>query len=138
MSRDGLGWTTSVQFPTRAGISVICITFRPKLGPTHRRLFPLGYDRSSVKLTTHLPLVKGKGGDEWSASRPARLTPKSLWYPLDRRLGGPPCRHLHLVPRSKNAWSYASTHQYVFMARCLVKRRENFTFSDLSQTRDLK
>jgi hypothetical protein len=27
---------------------------------------------------------------EWSASRPGRFTPrKSLWYPLDRRLGGP-------------------------------------------------
>jgi len=28
--------------------------------------------------------------------------------------------HLHLVPRSKNAWSYTSTPQYVFMAWCLV------------------
>jgi len=23
--------------------------------------------------------------------------------------------HLHLVPRSKNAWSYTSSYQYVFM-----------------------
>jgi hypothetical protein len=23
--------------------------------------------------------------------------------------------HLHLVPRSKNEWSYTSTHQYAFM-----------------------
>jgi hypothetical protein len=37
--------------------------------------------------------------------------------------------HLHLVPRSKNAWSYTSTPQYVFMAWCLVKRRDNFTFT---------
>jgi hypothetical protein len=27
----------------------------------------------------------------------------------------------HLVPRSKNAWSYTSTPQYVFMAWCSVK-----------------
>jgi hypothetical protein len=36
--------------------------------------------------------------------------------------------HLHLVPRSKNAWSYALTPQYAFMAWCLVKHRDNFTF----------
>jgi hypothetical protein len=34
---------------------------------------------------------------------------------------------LHLVPRSKNAWIYTSTPQYVFMACCLVKHRDNFT-----------
>jgi hypothetical protein len=28
----------------------------------------------------------------------------------------------------KNAWSYTSTPQYVFMAWCLVKQRDNFTF----------
>jgi hypothetical protein len=28
-----------------------------------------------------------------------------------------------------NAWNYTSTPQYVFMAWCLVKRRENFTFT---------
>jgi hypothetical protein len=49
--------------------------------------------------------------------------------------GGKSCRgvklttHLHLVPRSKNAWSYTSTLQYVFMAWCLVKHRYNFTFT---------
>jgi hypothetical protein len=37
--------------------------------------------------------------------------------------------HLHLMPRSKNAWSYTSTPQYVFMAWCLVKHREIFTFT---------
>jgi hypothetical protein len=37
--------------------------------------------------------------------------------------------HLHLVPRSKNEWSYISTPQYAFMAWCLVKKhRDNFTF----------
>jgi hypothetical protein len=34
----------------------------------------------------------------------------------------------HLVPRSKNAWSYTSTPQYAFVAWCLVKHRDNFTF----------
>jgi len=36
--------------------------------------------------------------------------------------------HLHLVPRLKNAWNYTSTHQYTFMAWCLVKHRDNSTF----------
>jgi hypothetical protein len=29
----------------------------------------------------------------------------------------------------KNAWSYTTTPQYVFMACCLVKHRDNFTFT---------
>jgi len=29
--------------------------------------------------------------------------------------------HLHLVPRSRNVWIYASTHPHVFMAWCLVE-----------------
>jgi hypothetical protein len=39
--------------------------------------------------------------------------------------------HLHLVPRSKNAWSYISTPHYVFMAWYSVKRkhRDNFTLT---------
>jgi hypothetical protein len=38
----------------------------------------------------------------------------------------------HSPPSSakvKNAWSYTSTSQYVFMAWCLVKHRDNFTFT---------
>jgi hypothetical protein len=38
----------------------------------------------------------------------------------------------HSPPTSvdvKNAWSYTSTPQYVFMAWCLVKHRDNFTFT---------
>jgi hypothetical protein len=31
--------------------------------------------------------------------------------------------HLHLVPRSKNEWSYASTPQYASMAWCSVEAR---------------
>jgi hypothetical protein len=37
----------------------------------------------------------------------------------------------HLPPSSaevKNAWSCTSIPQYVFMAWCLVKHRDNFTF----------
>jgi hypothetical protein len=34
---------------------------------------------------------------------------------------------LHLVPRSKNAWSYTSTPQYVFLAWYLVKHKEYFS-----------
>jgi hypothetical protein len=37
----------------------------------------------------------------------------------------------HSAPSStevKNAWSYTSTPQYVFLAWCSVKRRDNFTF----------
>jgi len=37
--------------------------------------------------------------------------------------------HLHLVPRSNNAWSYTSTPQCAFMAWFLVKHRDNFTFT---------
>jgi hypothetical protein len=39
--------------------------------------------------------------------------------------------HLHLVPRSKNAWRYAFTSQYAFMARCSVRKKDrgNFTFT---------
>jgi len=37
--------------------------------------------------------------------------------------------HLHLVPTSKNAWSYTSTPQYASTAWCLVKHRDNFTFT---------
>jgi hypothetical protein len=38
----------------------------------------------------------------------------------------------HSPPSSaeiKNAWSYTSIPQYVFMAWCLVKHRDNFTFN---------
>jgi predicted membrane channel-forming protein YqfA (hemolysin III family) len=37
--------------------------------------------------------------------------------------------HLHLVPRSKSEWSYTSIPQYVFMAWCSVKHRDNFIFT---------
>jgi hypothetical protein len=37
--------------------------------------------------------------------------------------------HLHLVPRSNTTWRYTFTHQYAFLAWCLVKHRDNFTFT---------
>jgi hypothetical protein len=43
--------------------------------------------------------------------------------------GGKATTHLHLAPRPKNAWSNTSTPQYVFMALCLVKHKDNFTFT---------
>jgi hypothetical protein len=44
----------------------------------------------------------------------------------------------HSPPSSaevKNAWSYTSTPQYVFMAWCLVKHRDNFTFTFTVKTK---
>jgi hypothetical protein len=32
--------------------------------------------------------------------------------------------HLHLVPRSKNAWSYTSTPHYALMAWCSVEKAQ--------------
>jgi hypothetical protein len=36
--------------------------------------------------------------------------------------------HLHLMPRSKNGWSCASTPQYAFMAWCSVKAQLHLYF----------
>jgi hypothetical protein len=33
------------------------------------------------------------------------------------------------VQRSKNEWIYASTTRYAFTAWCLIKHRDNFTFT---------
>jgi hypothetical protein len=59
--------------------------------------------------------------------------PPIQWVPGDLSLGvkrsgreadhSPPFR-----AEVKNVWSYTSIPQYVFMAWCSVKRRENFTF----------
>jgi hypothetical protein len=58
-------------------------------------------------------------------------------YPMGTRGSFPgvkrPGREADHSPSSraevKNAWSYTSTPQYVFMAWCLVKHRDNFTFT---------
>jgi hypothetical protein len=36
--------------------------------------------------------------------------------------------HLHLVPRSKNEWSYTSIPQYAFIAWCSVKKKHRGNF----------
>jgi hypothetical protein len=54
-------------------------------------------------------------------------------YPVGTRatsLGVKLTTHLRLMP-SENAWRYTSTPQYVFMAWCLVKHRNTFTFTSL-------
>jgi hypothetical protein len=37
--------------------------------------------------------------------------------------------NLTTLSKSKNAWSYTSPPQYAFTAWCLVKHRDNFTFT---------
>jgi hypothetical protein len=44
-----------------------------------------------------------------------------------KRQGHEVTTHLHIVPRTKNEWSYTSTPQYAFMARCSVKEEERKT-----------
>jgi hypothetical protein len=47
----------------------------------------------------------------------------------------------HSPPSSaevKNAWSYTSTPQYAFMAWCLVKHRDNFTFTFYTYENDVR
>jgi hypothetical protein len=60
--------------------------------------------------------------------------PPIQWVPgaLSPGLKRPVCETDHSRPFSatvKNAWSYTSAPQYVFMAWCLVKHRDNFTFT---------
>jgi hypothetical protein len=60
-----------------------------------------------------------------------------LGYGLDDRGSIPGCaKNLSLCHRSppssvdvKNAWSYTSTSQFVFMVWCFVKHRDNLTFT---------
>jgi hypothetical protein len=55
------------------------------------------------------------------------------YYPAALSLGVKQVGHEadHSSPSSaiKNVWSYISTPQYVFMVWCLVKHRNNFTFT---------
>jgi hypothetical protein len=63
-----------------------------------------------------------------SGAHPAPWVPGALSLGVKR-----PGREAdHSPPSSakvKNTWSYTSTPQYVFMAWCLVKHRDNFTFN---------
>jgi hypothetical protein len=56
----------------------------------------------------------------------------SASYPMGTGGSFPGGKADHSPPSSaevKNEWSYISTPQYVFMAWCLVKHRDNFTFT---------
>jgi hypothetical protein len=71
-----------------------------------------------------------------TASRTAQgpTQPPIQWVPgaLFLEVKQPGCEADHSPPFSaevKNTWSYTSTPQYVFMAWCLVKLRDNFTFT---------
>jgi hypothetical protein len=60
--------------------------------------------------------------------------PPIQWVPGILSLGvkRPECEADDSPPSSaevKNAWSYNSSPQYVFMAWCLVKHKDNFTFT---------
>jgi hypothetical protein len=57
--------------------------------------------------------------------------PPVQWVPGALSLGVKLTTHLHLVSRSKNAWSYTSNPQYALMAWHSVKKqhRDNFTFT---------
>jgi hypothetical protein len=60
--------------------------------------------------------------------------PPIQWVPGALSLGVKQLGHeaYHLSPSSakvKNVWSYTPTPHYVFMAWCLVKHRDNFTFT---------
>jgi hypothetical protein len=62
-----------------------------------------------------------------AAQPPIRLVPGALSLGVKR----PVCEADYSPPSSvdvKNGWSYTSTPQYVFMAWCLIKHRDNFTF----------
>jgi len=67
----------------------------------------------------------------WSTQPPIQWVPGAL-SPGEKR----PWREADHSPPSgaevKNAWSYISTRQYVFMPWCLVKHRDNFYFQILS------
>jgi hypothetical protein len=61
----------------------------------------------------------------WPALGPTQ--PPTQWVPRVKWQGresnhSPPSR-----AKVKNAWDYTSTPQYLFMAWCLDKRKENFT-----------
>jgi len=55
--------------------------------------------------------------------------PRRRWDNIRMDRGVKLTTHFHLMPRSKNAWSYTSTSQYAFMAWCLVKHRDKFAFT---------
>jgi hypothetical protein len=63
----------------------------------------------------------------WPNQPPFQLVPGAL-YPGIKRPGREGDRLRPSSAELKNVWSYISTPQYVFIAWCLVKHRDNFTF----------
>jgi hypothetical protein len=59
---------------------------------------------------------------------PIQWVPEALSLGVNRR-GVELTTHLHLVPRSRIRGAIPPLPQYVFMAWCLVKHRDNFTFT---------
>jgi hypothetical protein len=65
---------------------------------------------------------------------PRGTVPQVEWVPGALSLGGKRPEHeadhsCQYNAEVKNAWNYTSTPPYVFMARCLIKQRDNFTCS---------
>jgi hypothetical protein len=83
-----------------------------------RILYNIQYDEESTVSNTAL----------WPAQPPIQWVPAVLSPGVKR-----PRREADHSPATsaevKNAWSYTSTPQYVFMAWCLVRHRDNFTFT---------
>jgi hypothetical protein len=86
----------------------------------------LGFDfrRGAENFSLHHRVQNGSG----TTQPPIQFVPGALSLGVKR----PKREADHSPPYSaevKNVWSYTSTPQYAFMVRCLVKHRDNFTFT---------
>jgi hypothetical protein len=78
--------------------------------------FPVG----AGKFSLHYRVQNGSGAHPASYPMGTRGS-----FPGGKAAGGVKLTtHLHLVPRSKNEWSYTFTAQYTFMARFSVKKAQ--------------
>jgi hypothetical protein len=149
VSRLALGSTqppnpksTRASFPSgKAAGQGVKLTTHLHLVPSFTFIRPhitalcLGKHRDNSAFTFCLLCIPNYGAS--TASRPALgpTQPPNQWAPgaLSVAVSGGVVKlttDLHLVPKSKNAWSYISTPHYAFMAWCSVKkRRDNFTFT---------
>jgi hypothetical protein len=101
---------------------------------TLRMRFCASYSSSFKTLFSILDYIMLSFGRIWVSMGVVRHPPPIQWVPgtFSLRVKRPDreADHSHLPSAEvKNAWSYTSTLQYVFMAWCLVKHRDNFTFS---------
>jgi hypothetical protein len=78
------------------------------------------------KSCTHLGNVYNKGKGHHRVQNGSGVHPACC--PMGTRSSFPGCK-------AAGAWSYTSTPQYVFMAWCLVKHRDNFIFTFMSISR---